>query len=170
MLIDLKPSGKHYMEHFHWAGGVPRLMHELSGLLDLDARTVEGKTLRDVAAAVDTSEHQDVIRTSANPISASGSMAVLRGNLAPRGAIIKQSAASPALMTHTGRAVVFENVEDMACASIRPSSTSPPTTCWCCATPARSARRACPRPATCRSRRSWRCRASRTWCASPTRA
>jgi len=114
VLVDLKPSGKHYMEHFHWAGGVPRLMHELRSLLDLDARTVEGKTLREVAAGVDTSEAQDVIRSRADPISASGSMAVLRGNLAPRGAIIKQSAASPALMTHTGRAVVFDNLEDLA--------------------------------------------------------
>ncbi|MEO7056924.1 MAG: IlvD/Edd family dehydratase [Caldimonas sp.] len=114
VLVDLKPSGKHYMEHFHWAGGVPRLMHELADALDLDALTVEGTTLREVLAKVDTAEPQDVIRSRADPISAQGSMVVLRGNLAPRGAICKQSAASPALMQHTGRAVVFESVEDMA--------------------------------------------------------
>ena len=114
VLVDLKPSGKHYMEHFHWAGGVPRLMHELADRLDLDARTVEGRSLRDVLATVDVTEPQDVIRSRADPISGEGSMVVLRGNLAPRGAIIKQSAASPALMQHTGRAVVFESVEDMA--------------------------------------------------------
>jgi len=114
VLVDLKPSGRHYMEHFHWAGGVPRLMHELADLLDLDARTVEGHSLRDVLARVDTRDAQDVIRPRSNPVNAGGSMGVLRGNLAPRGAIIKQSAATPRLMQHTGRAVVFESVEDMA--------------------------------------------------------
>ncbi|MEO8079530.1 MAG: IlvD/Edd family dehydratase [Caldimonas sp.] len=114
VLVDLKPSGAHYMEHFHWAGGVPRLMHELADRLDLAARTIEGGTLADRLAAVDTTVAQDVIRTRAQPISAQGSMAVLHGNLAPRGAILKQAAATPALMTHTGRAVVFDSVEDMA--------------------------------------------------------
>ncbi len=113
VLVDLKPSGEHYMEHFHWAGGVPRLMHELADRLDLDARTVEGRSLGDVLATVDTTEPQDVIRSRSRPIHAQGSLAVLRGNLAPRGAILKQSAASPALMAHTGRAVVFDSVEDM---------------------------------------------------------
>ena len=114
VLVDLKPSGRHYMEHFHWAGGVPRLMHELAGVLDLDARTVEGKSLRDVLAGVDLRDAQDVIRPRAEPINAQGSMVVLRGNLAPRGAILKQSAATPRLMQHTGRAVVFDSLDDMA--------------------------------------------------------
>ena len=113
VLVDLKPSGKHYMEHFHWAGGVPRLMHELADRLDLDARVVEGGSLRERLAAVDASEPQDVIRARSEPISAEGSMIVLRGNLAPRGAILKQSAASPRLLQHSGRAVVFDSVEDM---------------------------------------------------------
>lgn len=113
VLVDLKPSGKHYMEHFHWAGGVPRLMHELADRLDLDARVVEGGSLRERLAAVDASEPQDVIRARSDPISAEGSMIVLRGNLAPRGAILKQSAASPRLLQHSGRAVVFDSVEDM---------------------------------------------------------
>jgi dihydroxy-acid dehydratase len=114
VLVDLKPSGAHYMEHFHWAGGVPRLLHELDGLVDFDAPTVMGGTLRDYRNGAELDPGQDVIRSRASPISAEGSMAVLRGNLAPRGAIIKKSAASPKLMTHTGRAVVFDSVEDMA--------------------------------------------------------
>jgi dihydroxy-acid dehydratase len=101
------------MEHFHWAGGVPRLLKELEPLLDLDAPTVTGGTLRDYMDSAEDVKGQDVIRTRAAPIKAVGSMAVLHGNLAPRGAIIKQSAASDDLMTHTGRAVVFESVQDM---------------------------------------------------------
>jgi len=114
VLVDLKPSGQHYMEHFHWAGGVPRLMHELVEFLDLDARTVENRSLRDALAGVDTTTAQDVIRPRGNPIHAGGSMAVLRGNLAPRGAILKQSAASPNLLQHEGRALVFDSLEDLA--------------------------------------------------------
>src|SRR5450432_1441756 len=114
VLVDLKPSGRHYMEHFHWAGGVPRLMHELAGVLDLDARTIEGRSQREVLAGVDTTDVQDVIRSRADPISAQGSMVVLRGNLAPRGAILKQSAATQRLMHHTGKAVVFDSLEDLA--------------------------------------------------------
>jgi dihydroxy-acid dehydratase len=114
VLLDLKPSGAHYMEHFHWAGGVPRLLRELGNLIDLDAPTVLGGTLRDYAEAAEDVPSQEVIRTRANPIKAMGSMAVLHGNLAPRGAVIKQSAASPQLMTHKGRAVVFDSVQDMA--------------------------------------------------------
>jgi dihydroxy-acid dehydratase len=114
VLLDLKPSGAHYMEHFHWAGGVPRLLRELGDLIDLAAPTVLGGTLRDYADAAEDVPGQDVIRSRANPIKAMGSMAVLHGNLAPRGAVIKQSAASPQLMTHRGRAVVFESVQDMA--------------------------------------------------------
>src|SRR5439155_7012870 len=112
VLIDLKPSGDHYMEHFHHAGGVPRLMQELSDILDLDALTVAG-TLRDHVKVAEQVPGQTVIRSRKNPINAQGAMCVLRGNLAPRGAVIKQSAATPKLMTHEGRAVVFETIEDM---------------------------------------------------------
>jgi dihydroxy-acid dehydratase len=113
VLIDLKPSGAHYMEHFHHAGGVPKLMKQLGGLIDLDAKTITGATLREVVAGAEDVPGQDVIRTRENPIKAVGSMAILHGNLAPRGAVIKQSAATPKLLQHTGRAVVFESVEDM---------------------------------------------------------
>jgi dihydroxy-acid dehydratase len=113
VLIDLKPSGAHYMEHFHHAGGVPRLMAQLGDLIDLDAKTITGATLREVVARAEDVPGQDVIRSRDNPIKAVGSMAVLHGNLAPRGAVIKQSAATAQLLQHTGRAVVFESVEDM---------------------------------------------------------
>jgi dihydroxy-acid dehydratase len=113
VLIDLKPSGEHYMEHFHHAGGVPKLMAQLGDLIDLDAKTVTGQTLRDVVAAAEDVPGQDAIRPRTNPIKPEGAMAVLHGNLAPRGAVIKHSAASPKLLQHTGRAVVFDSVEDM---------------------------------------------------------
>ena len=113
MLVDLKPSGAHYMEHFHHAGGVPKLMRQLGDLLDLDAATITGASLREVAAAAEEVPGQDAIRSREAPIHSGGAMAVLHGNLAPRGAVIKQSAASRDLLQHTGRAVVFESVEDM---------------------------------------------------------
>ena len=112
-LIDLKPSGAHYMEHFHWAGGVPKLMKELGDLIDGSAMTVTGEPLSVSIARAEEVPNQTIIRTRANPLQASGAMAVLSGNLAPQGALIKQSAASPTLMQHEGRAVVFESVEDM---------------------------------------------------------
>lgn len=114
VLVDLKPSGDHYMEHFHHAGGLPKLIQQLGELIDLDARTITGATLREIAATAEDVPGQDVIRPRTNPIKREGAMAVLHGNLAPRGAIIKHAAASPHLMQHTGRAVVFDSVADMA--------------------------------------------------------
>jgi dihydroxy-acid dehydratase len=120
VLLNLKPSGAHYMEHFHYAGGLPALLRELKGLLDLDAPTISGGTLGDVIAQAEEAPGQDAIRSVAAPLRNEGAMAVLHGNLAPRGAVIKQSAASPALMRHTGRAVVFDSVEDMMARIDRP--------------------------------------------------
>ncbi len=114
VLVDLKPSGDHYMEHFHQAGGVPRLMQELKDLLALDARHVMGGTLGDAIRTFDDVPGQTVIKPRNAPLKKEGGLAVLRGNLAPRGAVIKQAAASPKLMQHEGRAVVFDSVEDMA--------------------------------------------------------
>jgi len=114
VLVDLKPSGDHYMEHFHHAGGLPRLLAQLGELVDLEAMTVAGLTLGDIVAGAEDVPGQDVIRPRTNPIKPEGSMAVLSGNLAPRGAIIKHAAASEHLLEHTGRAVVFESVADMA--------------------------------------------------------
>ncbi|MGJ4953568.1 IlvD/Edd family dehydratase [Bradyrhizobium sp. HKCCYLS20291] len=113
VLVDLKPSGDHYMEHFHHAGGVPKLMKQLGGLIDLDCRSITGQSLRDIVAAAEDVPGQDVIRSREDAIKPEGGLAVLRGNLAPRGAVIKHSAASPKLLQHTGRAVVFESIEDM---------------------------------------------------------
>lgn len=114
VLVDLKPSGQHYMEDFHKAGGMPALLRELAPLLHLDALTVSGRTLGEELQAAPAAFAQDVIRPRNAPIYPAGGLAVLRGNLAPGGAIIKQSAANPELMEHEGRAVVFEDAEDMA--------------------------------------------------------
>lgn len=114
VLVDLKPSGSHYMEHFHAAGGMGTLLRELKPLLALEAMTVTGLTLGEEIERAGAPFKQDVIRPLNNPIYPQGGIAYLQGNLAPGGAIIKQSAASPALMEHEGRAVVFENLEDMA--------------------------------------------------------
>ena len=114
VLVDLKPSGQHYMEDFHHAGGMPTLLRELKSLLHLDALTVTGRTLGEEIEAAGEGFEQDVVRTRAKPIFPQGGIAVLKGNLAPGKAIIKQSAADPKLMEHEGRAVVFENLEDLA--------------------------------------------------------
>ena len=114
VLVDLKPSGRFYMEHFHEAGGLPRLMVELADLLDLDAVTVTGARLGDSLTPAPERFSQEVIRPRGAPLKREGAMAVLRGNLCPRGAVIKQSAASERLLTHQGRAVVFDSVEDLA--------------------------------------------------------
>ncbi|HEY5633210.1 MAG TPA: IlvD/Edd family dehydratase [Burkholderiaceae bacterium] len=114
VLVDLKPSGEHYMEDFDRAGGVPALLRELRPLLNLDALTVTGETLGERIDASGPGFAQDVIRPRARPIYPQGGIAVLRGNLAPGGAIVKQSAASPALLEHEGRAVVFSSLADLA--------------------------------------------------------
>src|SRR6202158_2503123 len=113
VLIDLKPSGAHYMEHFHHAGGVPQLMAPPGDTIYLAAKSSTGRSVPGAVAAAEEVPGQDVIRARKSPIKREGAMAVLHGNLAPRGAVIKHSAASPKLLQHTGRAVVFDSVEDM---------------------------------------------------------
>ncbi|HET7526573.1 MAG TPA: dihydroxy-acid dehydratase, partial [Burkholderiaceae bacterium] len=105
-LVNLQPSGEHLMEDFCYAGGVPAVMKEIAPMLHLDHVTVTGKTVRENIADAENF-NPDVIKTVKNPFKAEAGIAVLRGNLAPNGAIIKPSAATPALMTHRGRAVVF---------------------------------------------------------------
>ena len=114
VLLDLKPSGAHYMEDFHHAGGMATLLRELKPLLHLDALTVSGRTLGEAIEAAGPAFAQAVVRPLAQPIYPQGGFAVLWGNLAPGGALIKQSAASPELMEHEGRAVVFEDAADLA--------------------------------------------------------
>ena len=114
VLVDLKPTGQHYMEDLEKAGGLVVILREIRKLLNLDALTVTGDTLGENIKAAAPAWKQDVVRPFNDPIFKGGSIAVLRGNLAPEGAIIKQAAASPKLMQHTGRAVVFESLEDLA--------------------------------------------------------
>jgi dihydroxy-acid dehydratase len=114
VLVDLKPSGQGYMEDFHKAGGMVALMRELKPLLHLDALTVTGRTWGEELEMAAPPFAQELIRPLSNPIYKVGGIAYLKGNIAPGGALIKQSAASPSLMEHEGRAVVFENAQDMA--------------------------------------------------------
>ncbi len=114
VLVDLKPTGQHYMEDLYKAGGAAIILRELKTLLNLDALTVTGRTLGENIAAAPPSFPQKVVRPVRNPVFKEGGIAFLRGNLAPEGAIIKQSAMDPKLMRHEGRAVVFESLEDLA--------------------------------------------------------
>jgi L-arabonate dehydrase len=110
-LVNLQPSGKFLMEDFCYAGGLPVVMKEFSGLLHLDAPTASGRTMgENIADAVNY--NPEVIYPISAPFKERAGIARLHGNLAPRGAVIKPSAATPALMVHRGRAVVFENIED----------------------------------------------------------
>ena len=113
-LVDLMPSGRFLMEDFYYAGGLPAVLRALGerGLLHKDVRTVNGKTLWDNVAAA-PNWNSEVITPFETPFKSEGGIAILSGNLAPNGAVIKPSAASPELMKHTGRAVVFESVEEM---------------------------------------------------------
>jgi len=110
-LVDLKPSGRFLMEEFFHAGGLPVLMKQISARLHLDQPTVDGRRLGELIANA-RSYDDEVIRPLDRPVSPQGGMVVLRGNLAPRGAILKPSAASPHLMQHRGKAVVFADAED----------------------------------------------------------
>ncbi|WP_316980273.1 IlvD/Edd family dehydratase [Shumkonia mesophila] len=111
VLVDIKPSGTRYMDDFHKAGGMRAVLREIRHLLNLDCLTVSGRTLGEEIEAYPEPWPQDMVRPLTNPISQTGGIAVLRGNIAPRGAIFKQSAASK--QSHTGRAIVFESQEDM---------------------------------------------------------
>ena len=114
VLVDLKPSGQHYMQDLHAAGGLTTILRELKDLLHLDCLTVTGRTLGEEIDAAPAGFEQAIVAPVSAPLYPEGSMAVVRGNLAPGGAIVKQSAATPALMSHTGRAVVFSSIADMA--------------------------------------------------------
>jgi len=113
LLANLRPSGKYLMEDFYYAGGLRALQAELKEHLDLSQRTINGKTLGENIASVKSYSHE-VIAPVTQPIQRSGGLAVLRGNLAPDGAVIKPTAADPKLLKHTGKAVVFDDYNDMA--------------------------------------------------------
>ena len=111
-LVNLMPSGEYLMEDFFYAGGLPAVIREMGDLIHRDAMTVNGRTIGENTAEAPC-YNRDVIRTLDAPLNESGGLAVLQGNLCPDGAIIKPSAATPGLMRHRGRAVVFENIEDL---------------------------------------------------------
>jgi len=112
-LVNIQPSGKYLMEDFFYAGGLPTVLRELgeAGVLNRDALTVNGKPIWENVAEAPC-WNRDVIHNFAEPFKPNAGIAILRGNLAPDGAVIKLSAASPSLLQHRGRAVVFENIED----------------------------------------------------------
>jgi dihydroxy-acid dehydratase len=111
VLADVEPSGAGLMQDFDAAGGVPALLRELGGLLDPGARTVSGASVGEIAAAAPAPS--GAIRSAARPLRRGGAFGVVRGSLAPDGAVIKTSAATPALLRHRGRAVVFRGYADM---------------------------------------------------------
>ena len=111
-LVDLMPSGKYLMEDFYYAGGLPVVIREIGKFLHKKALTVNGKTIWDNCKnAVNFNEK--VVTPIAKPFKPQGGIAVLRGNLAPNGCVLKPSAATPKLLKHKGRAVVFENIDDL---------------------------------------------------------
>ncbi|HEX9514228.1 MAG TPA: IlvD/Edd family dehydratase [Puia sp.] len=112
LLLNLMPSGKFLMEDFYYAGGLPAILHELRDQLHIDAITVTGASHRKNIESISTCYNREVIAAYENPLIPEAGIAVLKGNLSLNGAVIKPSAATPALMQHRGRAVVFENIED----------------------------------------------------------
>jgi dihydroxy-acid dehydratase len=119
VLANLFPSGDRLMEDFHYAGGLPALMAQLRTHLSTGEMTVTGRSIGENIAEAEVLDPQ-VIRPLSNPVSAAGALAVLRGNLAPEGAVIKPSAASPALLRHSGRALVFDSQPQMLAAMADP--------------------------------------------------
>ena len=111
LIVDLQPSGRFLMEDFHYAGGMPAALKQIADKLLLDAPTVTGETLGEIIAQSECF-NRDVIREAQNPVHEHSGIWVLGGNLCPKGAILKPSAAQTALYRHRGRAVVFETIED----------------------------------------------------------
>ena len=111
LIANVQPAGNYLMEDFHYAGGLPALMAQIADRLHLDTPTVEGYSLGDVILGAENHD-SDVIREVGNPVDDESGIWVLRGNICPRGAVMKPGAASPGLLKHRGRAVVFESIED----------------------------------------------------------
>ena len=112
-LVNMRPAGQYLMEDFYYAGGLVGLLEGMRSLLDVDAMTCTGQTLGENIAG-SRIYNDDVIKTPANPIRPDGGLVVLRGNLAPDGAVLKANAADPKLLQHAGRAMVFDDYNDMA--------------------------------------------------------
>jgi dihydroxy-acid dehydratase len=114
VLVDLKPTGVGYMEDLHAAGGIPAVLRELRHLLHLDCITVTGETIGDRIERAPSWVDRGIIKSFAEPLRDNGGLIALFGNVAPRGAILKRSAADPKLFEREGRAIVFESLEDLA--------------------------------------------------------
>lgn len=114
VLLNLKPAGSFFMEDLHAGGGLPALWRRLDGLLDLSAPTVNGETLGDIVRRWPAYTDDEVIRPRGRPVVAGEAIAILSGNLVPDGAAIKLAAATPALCTHRGPALVFDSLQDLA--------------------------------------------------------
>ncbi len=130
MLVDLKPTGDGYMEDFHAAGGMHALLWELRDLLHLGALDVTGTTLAERLVEPDFVDRR-YIRACTEPVSPVGGFVALFGSLAPRGAILKRSAATPSLFETEARAVVFDGLEDLANRIDDPALDVTPTISWC---------------------------------------
>jgi L-arabonate dehydrase len=111
-LVNLQPSGQYLMEDFYYAGGLPAVLHEIARVLNKDALTANGRTMGENIANAPC-WNREVIKEFNDPFKANAGIAILRGNLAPSGAVIKPSAATPKLLKHRGKAVVFETIEDL---------------------------------------------------------
>ncbi len=111
LLANIQPSGENYMEDLYYSGGLPALIKEMQAVIHNDAITVNGKTIGENCGAAEVYD-RNIISTMREPFKPESGIVVVKGNLAPDGAVIKPSAASPALLKHSGKAVVFENIED----------------------------------------------------------
>ena len=111
LLANIQPSGENYMEDLYYSGGLPAVIKEMKAIIHNDALTVNGKTMGENCAAAEVYD-RNIISTMQEPFKPESGIVVVKGNLAPNGAVIKPSAASPALLKHSGKAVVFENIED----------------------------------------------------------
>jgi L-arabonate dehydrase len=111
LLANIQPSGENYMEDLYYSGGLPALIKEMQSIIHNNAITVNGKTIGENCATAEVYD-RSVISTMENPFKPASGIVVVKGNLAPNGAVIKPSAATPALLKHSGKAVVFENIED----------------------------------------------------------
>ena len=111
LIANIQPSGENYMEDLYYSGGLPALIKEMSFIIHNDSLTVNGKTIGENCVAAEV-YNRNIISTLADPFKPESGIVVVKGNLAPDGAVIKPSAASPALLKHSGKAVVFENIED----------------------------------------------------------
>jgi dihydroxy-acid dehydratase len=112
LLVDIQPSGKYLMEDFHYAGGVPAIFKTLGGIMNTGIKTVSGKNIGEIAELSEV-YNRDVLRSLESPVKNNAGIWVLKGNLAPRGAIIKPSAATENLLSHEAKATVFQNIEDL---------------------------------------------------------